>query len=537
MAKQIKHGNEARQALINGVDQLADTVKITLGPKGRNVVLDKGYGSPLITNDGVTIAREIELKDPYENMGAKLIYEVANNTNDVAGDGTTTATVLAQAIVHRGAEYVEKGANPVFLREGIELAGKAVAEKLLTKAKKVEINKDIEQVASISSASEEIGKIISEAMEKVGKSGVISVDEGKGFDTTLEVTQGLQYDKGYISPYMVTDHEKMTAEIENPYILVTDQKISNIQDVLNLLQQVVQTAKPLLIIADDLESEVTSTLVINKLRGSFNVVATKAPEFGDNQKNILQDIATLTGAKFYSKDLAMELKDMQIEDLGRAGKVIVTKDNTTIIDGAGSKEEINSRISELLAQANESKSEYDKKRLNERVAKLSDGVAVIKVGALTESEMKEKKLRIEDALNATKAAVEEGIIIGGGAALVEVYKELRNTLKSKEADVQKGINAVLESLLAPLKQIAENAGYEGDEIVSKQLKAKENVGFNAKTGKWVDMYEAGVVDPAKVARSAILNASSISALFLTTEAAVTEIKEDKPAPVPQVPEY
>lgn len=336
---------------------------------------------------------------------------------------------------------------------------------------------------------------------------------------------------------MVTDHEKMTAEIENPYILVTDQKISNIQDVLNLLQQVVQTAKPLLIIADDLESEVTSTLVINKLRGSFNVVATKAPEFGDNQKNILQDIATLTGAKFYSKDLAMELKDMQIEDLGRAGKVIVTKDNTTIIDGAGSKEEINSRISELLAQANESKSEYDKKRLNERVAKLSDGVAVIKVGALTESEMKEKKLRIEDALNATKAAVEEGIIIGGGAALVEVYKELRNTLKSKEADVQKGINAVLESLLAPLKQIAENAGYEGDEIVSKQLKAKENVGFNAKTGKWVDMYEAGVVDPAKVARSAILNASSISALFLTTEAAVTEIKEDKPAPVPQVPEY
>ncbi|CDD23543.1 60 kDa chaperonin [Firmicutes bacterium CAG:345] len=537
MAKQIKHGNEARQALINGVDQLADTVKITLGPKGRNVVLDKGYGSPLITNDGVTIAREIELKDPYENMGAKLIYEVANNTNDVAGDGTTTATVLAQAIVHRGAEYVEKGANPVFLREGIELAGKAVAEKLLTKSKKVETNKDIEQVASISSASEEIGKIISEAMEKVGKSGVISVDEGKGFDTTLEVTQGLQYDKGYISPYMVTDHEKMTAEIENPYILVTDQKISNIQDVLNLLQQVVQTAKPLLIIADDLESEVTSTLVINKLRGSFNVVATKAPEFGDNQKNILQDIATLTGAKFYSKDLAMELKDMQIEDLGRAGKVIVTKDNTTIIDGAGSKEEINSRISELLAQANESKSEYDKKRLNERVAKLSDGVAVIKVGALTESEMKEKKLRIEDALNATKAAVEEGIIIGGGAALVEVYKELRNTLKSKEADVQKGINAVLESLLAPLKQIAENAGYEGDEIVSKQLKAKENVGFNAKTGKWVDMYEAGVVDPAKVARSAILNASSISALFLTTEAAVTEIKEDKPAPVPQVPEY
>lgn len=530
MAKQIKYGLDARTSLIKGVDKLADTVKITLGPKGRNVVLDKGYGSPLITNDGVTIAREIELPDAYENMGAKLIYEVANNTNDVAGDGTTTATVLAQEIIHRGSEYVSKGANPVFLREGVEKAGKAVAEKLLTKARKVETSKDIEQVATISSGSEEIGKIIADAMEKVGKQGVISVDEGKGFDTTLEVTQGLQYDKGYISPYMVTDHEKMVAEIENPYILVTDQKISNIQDVIGLLQQVVQTAKPLLIIADDLENEVTSTLIINKLRGSFNVVATKAPEFGDNQKNILQDIAILTGATFYSKDLSMELKDMQITDLGSAKKVIVTKDNTTIIDGAGSKEEIDKRLEELKGQSEAAKSDYDKKKLNERRAKLSEGVAVIKVGALTESELKEKKLRIEDALNATKAAVEEGIVVGGGAALVEVYRELKPTLKSSEPDVQKGINAVLESLSAPLHQIAENAGFEGDQIVMQQKRAKANVGFNAKTGKWVDMFESGIVDPTKVTKSAILNSTSISALFLTTEGAVTEIKEKTEQP-------
>lgn len=528
MAKQIKLGLEARKALIDGVNKLADTVKITLGPKGRNVVLDKGYGSPLITNDGVTIAREIELEDQYENMGAKLIYEVANNTNDVAGDGTTTATVLAQAIIRKGSDYVNKGANPVFLREGIEKAGKAVASNLLKKARKVESNKDIEQVATISSGDAEIGKIIAEAMEKVGKSGVITVDEGKGFDTCLEVAQGLQYDKGYVSPYMVTEHEKMIAEIENPYILVTDHKIANIQDILNLLQQVVSSGKPLLIIADDVENDVTSTLVINKLRGSFNVVATKAPEFGDNQKNILQDIAIMTGATFYSKDLAMELKEMKIEDLGRANKVIVTKDNTTIIDGAGDKKKIEERLLELKGQAESAKSDYDKKKYNERAAKLSNGVAVIKVGALTESEMKEKKLRIEDALNATKAAVEEGIVIGGGAALLEVYRELKPTLVSDTPDVQKGINAVLEALSSPLYQIAENAGYEGVNVVEKQLESPDNFGFDAKCGTYVDMFKSGIVDPAKVTKSAVQNASSISALFLTTEAAVTEIKEKKP---------
>lgn len=529
MAKQIKFSNDARSSIIDGVDRLANTVKITLGPKGRNVVLDKGYGSPLITNDGVTIAREIEFKDKFENMGAKLIYEVANNTNDIAGDGTTTATVLAQSIVHRGAEYVEKGANPVFLREGIEKAGKAVAKSLLARSRKIETSKDIEQVATISSSSAEIGAIIAEAMDKVGKSGVITVDEGKGFDTQLEVAQGLQYDKGYVSPYMVTDHEKMVAEIENPYILVTDQKVTNIQDIINLLQQVLQSSKPLLIIADDLENEVSSTLIVNKLRGSFNVVATKAPEFGDNQKNILQDIAIMTGATFFSKDLSMELKDMQLTDLGRAKKVIVTKDNTTIIDGAGDKEAVEKRLGELRSQAEQSTSEYDKKKFNERAAKLSNGVAVIKVGALTESELKEKKLRIEDALNATKAAVEEGIVMGGGAALVEVYKELKGTLKSQEPDIQKGINSVLESLISPLHQIAENSGYDADSVVSSQKRARRDIGFDAKTGKWVNMFDAGIVDPTKVTRSAILNASSISALLLTTEAAVAEIKEPNAA--------
>lgn len=536
MAKEIKYGSDARKALIAGVDKLADTVKITLGPKGRNVVLDKGYGSPLITNDGVTIAREIELVDATENMGAKLMYEVANNTNDVAGDGTTTATVLAQEIIHRGAEFVEKGANPVFLRTGIELAGKAVADKLLTKARKVSTDKDIEQVATISSGSTEVGKIIAEAMKLVGKQGVISVDEGKGFDTTLEVTQGLQYDKGYISPYMVTDHEKMVAEIENPFILVTDQKISNIQDVVNLLQQVVQTSKPLLIIADDLENEVTSTLIINKLRGSFNVVATKAPEFGDNQKNILQDIAILTGATFCSKDLAMELKDLKMSDLGQAKKVVVTKDSTTIIDGAGAKEEIEKRLEQLNGQYEAAKTDYDKKKLNERRAKLSEGVAVIKVGALTESELKEKKLRIEDALNATKAAVQEGIVVGGGAALIETYRALKNKLTSNVSDVQYGIDSVLESLSAPLRQIALNAGYDGEEIVKMQKEAKTNYGFNAATGKWVNMFNAGIVDPTKVTRSAILNSTSISALFLTTEGSVTEIKEKKEQPAMPGPE-
>lgn len=535
MAKEINYGKTARDRMLEGVDALANTVKITLGPKGRNVVLDKGYGSPSIVNDGVTIAREIELKDSFANMGAKLVYEAANKTNDSAGDGTTTATVLTQAIMHKGIEYVEKGANPVFVRQGIEKAGKAVSAELLKLSHAVSTNDDIKSVASISAGSDEIGAIIGKAMDKVGKNGVITVDESKTADTTLEIVQGLQFDKGYISPYMASDTDKMVTELDNPYILVTDMKISNIQDILPVLQQVVDSHKPLLIIADDLDNEVTATLIINKMRGTFNVVATKAPEFGENQKNILNDIAIETGATFYSKDLAMELKNITIEDLGSAKKVTITKDNTTIVEGAGDKSLIEGRISEILNQAENASSEYDKKKLRERAAKLSNGVAVVKVGALTESEMKEKKLRIEDALNATKAAVAEGIVTGGGAALLEVYKALKGSLTDANNDVQKGINAVLDSLQAPLHQIAENAGYEAEEIVSTQKEQKKDWGFNAKTGEWVDMFKAGIVDPTKVTRSAVLNATSISALFVTTEAAVSEIKEDKPAPAPVAP--
>ena len=518
MAKEIRFAKNARDSMLNGVDKLANTVRLTLGPKGRNVALDKGYGSPLITNDGVTIAREIELEDKFENMGAKLIYEVANKTNDLAGDGTTTATVLAQSMIHRGLEATEKGANPVFLREGIELASKAVANALLNKSHKVESNADIESVATISSSSSEVGEIIAKAMDKVGKDGVITVDESKGFDTELEVVQGLQYNKGYISPYMVTDREKMVAEMEDAYVLVTDGKITNIQDLLPMLQAVVESHKPLLIIADDLENEVTSTLIVNKLRGTFNVVATKAPEFGDNQKNILEDIAIMTGAKFYSKDLSMELKDLTIEDLGRVKKATITKDSTTLIDGYGDKEALQNRIEELKKQADNTTSEYDKKKYLERVAKLSSGVAVVRVGALTESELKEKKLRIEDALNATKAAVSEGIVAGGGCALMEIQRELKKNLRSQNADIQKGISIVLESLSSPLHQIAENSGFEADAIVEKQKRMKENFGFNAKEGVWVDMFEKGIVDPTKVARSAC------------------EIKEEKQAAAPMSPE-
>lgn len=529
MAKDVKFGKNARDLMLEGVDTLANTVKITLGPKGRNVVLDKGYGSPLITNDGVSIAREIELQDKFANMGAKLVYEVANKTNDTAGDGTTTATVLAQAFIHKGIEYVEKGANPVFVRQGIEKAGKEVANELLKISKPIDTNADIESVATISAGDNEIGKIIAQAMEKVGKNGVITVDESKTNETQLSIVQGLQYDKGYMSPYMVSDRDKMVCELEDSLVLVTDQKISNIQDILPLLQQVVDSHKPLLIIADDVDNDVMSTLIVNKLRGTFNVVCTKAPEFGDNQKNILQDIAIMTGAKFYSKDLAMELKDATIEGLGSAKKITVTKDNTTIIDGAGSKQEIEARINELTNQEANTTSDYDKKKFASRIAKLSNGVAVIKVGAITESELKDKKLRIEDALNATKAAVSEGIVIGGGAALISVYNKLKGTLKDKNPDVQKGINTVLDSLQAPLYQIALNAGFEASDIVSKQKRAKANIGFNASNGSWVNMFEAGIVDPTKVTRSAVLNASSISGLFVTTEAAVSEIKEDKPA--------
>lgn len=526
MAKIVRYGKDARTRMEKGVDVLANTVKITLGPKGRNVVLDKGYGSPLITNDGVTIAKEIELDDNYANMGAKLVYEVANKTNDIAGDGTTTATVLAQAMIHRGIDYVNKGSNPVFLREGIERAGKAVADYLLENTKLIETSKDIASVATISSSSAEIGDEIAKAMDLVGRNGVITVDESKGFDTVLDVVKGLQYDKGYISPYMVTDRDKMIAELENAYILVTDQKLNNIQDVLPVLQGVVDEHKPLLIIADDIDNDVTSTLIVNKLRGTFNVVATKAPEFGDAQKNALEDIAILTGAKFFSKDLNMELKDITLEDLGRAKKVTITKDSTTIVEGSGDKEAIEARIKELNAQADNSKSEFDKKKYHERAAKLSGGVAVIKVGATTESELKEKKLRIEDALNATKAAVSEGIVVGGGASLMDAEKVLRGKLKDKNQDIQKGITVVLDSLSAPLYQIAENAGFNGDLVVEKQRREPKGYGFDAKDGKWVNMFEAGIVDPTKVTRSAILNASSISALFITTEAGVSEKKKE-----------
>lgn len=529
MAKEIRYGKDARDSVLKGVDTLANAVKVTLGPKGRNVVLDKGYGSPIIVNDGVSIAKEIELEDTFENMGAKLIYEVANNTNDTAGDGTTTATVLAQSIVHKGLEAVERGANPVFLKDGIDMASKKVAEALLSKAKKIDSASDIASVASISSGSKEIGQFISDAMEKVGKNGVINVDESKGFDTSLEVTEGLKYDKGYISPYMVSDREKMSIEMDNPLIMVTDQKITTIQDILGILEQIVQQNKSLLIIADDIENEVISTLIVNKLRGTFNVVATKAPGFGDNQKDQLSDIATLTGAKVISKDLGMQLKDMTMEDLGTCKKLIVEKDATTLIEGAGSKEAFKERISELESMLDKTTSDYDKKKLHERIAKLSNGVAVIKVGATTEAEMKDKKLRLEDALNATRAAIEEGIIIGGGACLANVSSEVRNELRSDVLDVQKGINIVLDSLTAPLYQIAENAGYDGDEIVKKQLAEKENVGFDAKNGKWVDMFEEGIVDPCKVTRSALLNAASVSGLLITTEAAVGTIKEKEPA--------
>ena len=499
MSKEIRFSKDVRDAMLKGVNTLADAVKVTIGPKGRNVVLDKGYGSPLITNDGVSIAKEIELEDTFENMGAKLVYEVANKTNDVAGDGTTTATILAQSMIQNGLKAVEKGANPVLMREGIDYASKEVAKYILDKSHIVETSNDIESVATISAGDQEIGKIIAQAMEKVGRDGVISVDESNSFDTELEVAEGMQYDKGYVSPY---------------------QKINTIQEILPILEQVMQANKSLLLIADDFEQEVISTLVVNKLRGTFNVVATKAPGFGDNQKEILQDIAILTNAKFYSKDLNMNLKDMQMDEFGSAKKVHITKDHSTMIGGAGEKDAIDQRVHEITQQMNNSKSEYDKKNYAERLGKLSNGVAIIKVGGATESELKEKKLRIEDALNATKAAVSEGIVMGGGVTLVNAYVALKDQLKDKDIDKQKGIKVVLDALLAPMSQIAENAGYNSDEIVEKQMKSPEGQGFDAKDGEWVAMFDKGIIDPTKVTRSALLNAASISALFITTEAGV-----------------
>ncbi len=532
MSKEIRFSSDARQSMLKGVNTLADAVSVTLGPKGRNVVLEKSYGSPLITNDGVSIAKEIELEDHFENMGAKLVYEVANNTNDIAGDGTTTATILARDMIVNGMKQVEKGANPVLMREGIERASKAVAEVLLKNSHKVETSRDIASVATISSSNSHIGELIAQAMEKVGKDGIINVDESNSFDDELEVNEGMQYDKGYVSPYFVSDTDKMEVEMDNPLILVTNQKITNLQEILPVLEQVLKANKPLLLIAEDYENEAISSLVLNKLRGAFNVVATKAPGFGDKQKEMLEDIAVLTGAKFYNKDLNMKLSDLTIEDLGTIKKVIVKKDNTTLI-GHSSSEAVNKRVEELKTQLTQTKSDYEKKTLKERIGKLSNGVATIKVGATTEAELKEKKLRIEDALNATKAAVDEGIVVGGGAALVEAYEELKNQVRDTNVDIQKGINVVMNSLFAPLTQIAINAGYDEEEIVSIQKTAEKDFGFDAKTGDWVNMFEAGIIDPTKVTRSALLNAASISALFLTTEAGVAELpkKEEPQQPV------
>ncbi|WP_243388510.1 chaperonin GroEL [Bacillus kexueae] len=524
MAKEIKFSEEARRAMLRGVDTLADAVKVTLGPKGRNVVLEKKFGSPLITNDGVTIAKEIELEDAFENMGAKLVAEVASKTNDVAGDGTTTATVLAQAMIREGLKNITAGANPVGVRKGIEKAVTVATEELKAISKPIEGKESIAQVAAISAADEEVGKLIAEAMERVGNDGVITIEESKGFTTELEVVEGMQFDRGYASPYMVTDSDKMEAVLENPYILITDKKISNIQEVLPVLEQVVQQGKPLLIIAEDVEGEALATLVVNKLRGTFNAVAVKAPGFGDRRKAMLEDIAILTGGEVITEDLGLDLKSANITQLGRAGKVVVTKENTTIVEGAGDSEQIAGRVNQIRAQLEETTSEFDKEKLQERLAKLAGGVAVIKVGAATETELKERKLRIEDALNSTRAAVEEGIVSGGGTALVTVYNKVAAI--EAEGDVATGVNIVLRALEEPVRQIATNAGLEGSVIVERLKKEEVGVGFNAATGEWVNMIETGIVDPTKVTRSALQNAASVASVFLTTEAVVADKPEE-----------
>ena len=524
MAKEIKFSEDARAAMLRGVDQLANTVKTTLGPKGRNVVLDKSYGAPEITNDGVTIAKSIDLEDHYENMGAKLVAEVASKTNDIAGDGTTTATVLAQSIIREGMKNVTAGANPVGIRTGIEKATKAAVDELHKISHKVNGKKEIAQVASVSSSNEEVGNLIADAMEKVGHDGVITIEESKGIDTELSVVEGMQFDRGYLSQYMVTDNDKMEADLDDPYILITDKKISNIQDILPLLQEIVQQGKALLIIADDVAGEALPPLVLNKIRGTFNVVAVKAPGFGDRRKAQLEDIATLTGGTVISSDLGLDLKDTKIEQLGRAGKVTVTKDDTTIVDGAGSKDAIAERVNIIKKQIADTTSDFDREKLQERLAKLAGGVAVVKVGAATETELKERKYRIEDALNATRAAVEEGYVAGGGTALVDVLPAVA-ALK-EDGDVQTGINIVQRALEEPVRQIAENAGKEGSVIVEKLKKEKQGIGYNAATGEWEDMAKSGIIDPTKVTRSALQNAASVAALLLTTEAVVA----DKPEP-------
>ncbi|MBJ6745904.1 chaperonin GroEL [Streptococcus sp. 121] len=527
MAKDIQFSSDARSAMVRGVDMLADTVKVTLGPKGRNVVLEKAFGSPLITNDGVTIAKEIELEDPFENMGAKLVSEVASKTNDIAGDGTTTATLLTQAIVREGIKNVTAGANPIGIRRGIEAATAAAVAALKENSVPVSNKEAIAQVAAVSSRSEKVGEYISEAMERVGKDGVITIEESRGMETELEVVEGMQFDRGYLSQYMVTDNEKMVAELDNPFILVTDKKISNIQEILPLLESILQTNRPLLMIADDVDGEALPTLVLNKIRGTFNVVAVKAPGFGDRRKAMLEDIAILTGATVITDDLGLELKDATVEALGQAAKVVVDKDSTTIVEGAGDPAAISNRVGIIKSQIETTNSDFDREKLQERLAKLAGGVAVIKVGAATETELKEMKLRIEDALNATRAAVEEGIVAGGGTALVNVIPAV--AALDLSADEETGRNIVLRALEEPVRQIALNAGYEGSIIIDRLKNADAGQGFNAASGEWVDMIETGIIDPVKVTRSALQNAASVASLILTTEAVVAN------KPEPQAP--
>ncbi|EGQ3668905.1 chaperonin GroEL [Staphylococcus pseudintermedius] len=532
MAKELKFSEDARQAMLRGVDKLANAVKVTIGPKGRNVVLDKEFTAPLITNDGVTIAKEIELEDPYENMGAKLVQEVANKTNEIAGDGTTTATVLAQAMIQEGLKNVTSGANPVGIRQGIDKAVAVAIESLHNISQKVENKEEIAQVGAISAADEEVGRYISEAMEKVGNDGVISIEESNGFNTELEVVEGMQFDRGYQSPYMVTDSDKMIAELERPYILITDKKISSFQDILPLLEQIVQSNRPILIVADEVEGDALTNLVLNRMRGTFTAVAVKAPGFGDRRKAMLEDLAIVTGAQVITDDLGLELKEATLDMLGTANKVEVTKDNTTVVDGEGDTANIDARVGQLKAQIEETDSDFDREKLQERLAKLAGGVAVIKVGAASETELKERKLRIEDALNSTRAAVEEGIVAGGGTALMNIFKDVQAI--EAEGDEATGVNIVLKALQAPVRQIAENAGLEGSVIVERMKNAEPGIGYNAATDEWVNMLEAGIVDPTKVTRSALQHAASVAAMFLTTEAVVANIPEDKGNDMPQM---
>ncbi|KRM60457.1 chaperonin GroEL [Paucilactobacillus vaccinostercus DSM 20634] len=528
MAKELKFSEDARAQMLKGVDKLANTVKTTIGPKGRNVVLEQSYGSPTITNDGVTIAKAIDLEDHFENMGAKLVSEVASKTNDIAGDGTTTATVLTQAIVNEGMKNVTAGANPVGIRRGIEKATKAAVDALHKMSHDVKTKDDIAQIASISAANPEVGALIANAMEKVGNDGVITIEESRGVDTTLDVVEGMQFDRGYMSQYMVTDNDKMEADLDNPYILITDKKIGNIQDILPLLQSVVEQSRSLLIIADDITGEALPTLVLNKMRGTFNVVAVKAPGFGDRRKAQLEDIAILTGGTVITDDLGLNLKDTTVAQLGQANKVTVTKENTTIVEGAGAKEQIQERVDLLKGQIAETTSDFDKEKLQERLAKLAGGVAVVRVGAATETELKEKKYRIEDALNATRAAVEEGFVSGGGTALVNAINDVAAV--EAEGDEATGVKIVKRALEEPVRQIAENAGFEGSVIVEHLKNEKPGIGYNAATNEFEDMVAAGIVDPTKVTRSALQNAASVSALLLTTEAVVADKPEDNPAP-------